>query len=74
LLAKSAAHWLPLPLEVFFKILKAPSIDLIERVVLTISPAYSDDWRTEIIYFLRAITHQMTKLTSEECKLEQERI
>jgi ribonuclease HI len=53
LLAKSAAQGLPLPLEVFFETIKAPSVELIERAVLTISPVHSEDWRTEIISFLQ---------------------
>jgi hypothetical protein len=51
LLAKSAAQGLPLPPEVFFETLKAPSVELMERAMLTISPVYSEDWRTEIISF-----------------------
>jgi hypothetical protein len=42
LLAKSAAQGLPLP-----------SVDLLERAVLNISPVYSEDWRTEIMSFLQ---------------------
>jgi ribonuclease HI len=53
LLAKSAAQGLPLPLEVFFETIKAPSVELLERAVLTISPVHSKDWRTEIISFLQ---------------------
>jgi hypothetical protein len=53
LLAKSAAQGLPLPSEVFFKTIKAPSVDLLERAVLNISPVYSEDWRTEIVSFLQ---------------------
>jgi hypothetical protein len=53
LLAKSAAHGLPLPLEVFFETIKAPSVELMERAVLAISPVHSEDWRTEIISFLQ---------------------
>jgi ribonuclease HI len=53
LLAKSVAQGLPLPLEVFFETLKAPSIELMERAVLTISPIHSEDWRTEIVSFLQ---------------------
>jgi hypothetical protein len=53
LLAKSAAQGLPLPLEVFFETIKAPSVELMERAVLAISPVHSEDWRTEIIYFLQ---------------------
>ena len=53
MLAKSTAQGLPLPLEVFFKTIKAPSVELMERAVLTISPIHSEDWRTKIIYFLQ---------------------
>jgi ribonuclease HI len=52
LLAKSAAQGLPLPSEVFFETIKAPSVELMERAVLTISPVHSEDWRTEIVSFL----------------------
>jgi ribonuclease HI len=53
LLAKSAAQGLPLPSEVFFETIKAPSVELMERALLTISPIHSEDWRTEIISFLQ---------------------
>jgi hypothetical protein len=53
LLAKSAAQGLPLPSEVFFETIKAPSVELMERAVLAISPIHSEDWRTEIISFLQ---------------------
>jgi ribonuclease HI len=53
LLAKSAAQGLPLPSEVFFETIIAPSVELMERAVLTISPVHSQDWRTEIISFLQ---------------------
>jgi ribonuclease HI len=53
LLAKSAAHGLPLPSEVFFETIKAPSVELMEGAVLTISPAHNEDWRTEIASFLQ---------------------
>jgi hypothetical protein len=53
LLAKSAAQGLLLPLEVFFETIKAPSVELMERAVLAISPVHSEDWRTEIISFLQ---------------------
>jgi hypothetical protein len=53
LLAKSAAQGLPLPSEVFFETIKAPSVELLERAVLNISPVYSEDWRTKIISFLQ---------------------
>jgi ribonuclease HI len=53
LLAKSAAQGLPLPSEVFFKTIRAPSVELLERAVLNISLVHSEDWRTEIISFLQ---------------------
>jgi ribonuclease HI len=53
LLAKSAAQGLPLPSEIFFETIKAPSVELMERAVLTISRVDSEDWRTEIISFLQ---------------------
>jgi hypothetical protein len=53
LFAKSAAQGLPLPSEVFFETIKAPSVELMERAMLAISPVHSEDWRTEIIYFLQ---------------------
>jgi ribonuclease HI len=53
LLAKSAAQGLPLPSEVFFETIRAPSVELLERAVLTISSVHSEDWRTEIISFLQ---------------------
>jgi ribonuclease HI len=42
LLAKSAAQGLPLPSEVFFETIKAPSVELMERAVLAISPVHSE--------------------------------
>jgi ribonuclease HI len=53
LLAKSAAQGLPLPSEVFFETIRAPSVELLERAVLNISLVHSEDWRTEIIFFLQ---------------------
>jgi hypothetical protein len=53
LLAKSAAQGLLLPLEVFFETIKAPSVELMERAALTISPVHSEDWRTAIVSFLQ---------------------
>jgi hypothetical protein len=44
---------LPLPSKVFFETIKAPSIELMERAVLTILPVHSEDWRTEIVSFLQ---------------------
>ena len=42
-----------MPSEVFFETIKAPSIELMERAVLKITPVHSKDWRTEIISFLQ---------------------
>jgi ribonuclease HI len=53
LIAKSAAQGLPLPSEVFFETLKAPSVELMERAILTISHVHSEDWRTKIVSFLQ---------------------
>jgi hypothetical protein len=53
LLAKSAPQGLPLPSDVFFETLKAPSVELIKRAVLTISLVHSEDWRTKIVSFLQ---------------------
>jgi hypothetical protein len=53
LLAKSVAQGLPLPSKVFFETIKAPSVELMERVVLTISLVHSEDWRTEIVSFFQ---------------------
>jgi hypothetical protein len=53
MLAKSIAQGLPLPPEVFFKILKAPSVELMERAILTVSATHSEEWRIEIISFFQ---------------------
>jgi hypothetical protein len=55
-----------LPSEVFFETIKAPSVELLERAVLNISPVYSEDWRTEIMSNIQAISFQMTKLIIRE--------
>jgi hypothetical protein len=53
LLAKLAAQGIPLPSEVFFETIKAPSIEIMERAVLSVSHVHSEDWRTKIISFLQ---------------------
>jgi ribonuclease HI len=53
LLAKSAEQGLPLPSEVFFETIRAPSVELLERAVLNISHVHSEDCRIEIISFLQ---------------------
>jgi ribonuclease HI len=53
MLAKLVVQGMPLPSDVFFETIKAPSVELLERAVLNISPVYSEDWRTEIMSFLQ---------------------
>jgi hypothetical protein len=73
LLAKSAAQGLPLPSEVFFETIKAPSIELMERAVLTISPVHSEDRRKS--YFSSRVTaSRTTKFIIKKWKQEQDRI
>lgn len=52
MLAKSVAKGLPLPPEIFFEVMKAPSVELIKRVVLVVFATHSDDWRTETMTYL----------------------
>jgi hypothetical protein len=53
LLPKSAAQGLPLPSEVFFETIRAPSVELLERAVLNISPVHSEGLR--LYLFSKAI-------------------
>jgi ribonuclease HI len=69
LLAKSAAQGLPLPSEVFFETIKAPSVELMERAVLAISTVHSEDWRSS-----RVTVSQTTKFIIREWKQEQDHI
>jgi hypothetical protein len=55
MIAKSVALGLPLSPKVFFEILKAPSVELMKRVILTISATYIEDWRMEIVTFLQVV-------------------
>jgi hypothetical protein len=43
----------PAPLRIFFETLKAPSVQLMQRAMLTISPVHSEDWRIDIVSFLQ---------------------
>jgi ribonuclease HI len=72
LLAKSAAQGLPLPSEVFFEAIKAPSIELMERVVLTISQVHSEDWGLKLYLSSKVIVFQMTKLIIREWRQGQD--
>jgi ribonuclease HI len=71
LLAKSAAQGLPLPLVVFFETIKAPSVELMERAVLTISPVHREDWRTEIVSFLQGNYPSGDEVYIKNCKPRQ---
>jgi hypothetical protein len=53
LLAKSAAQGSHYLRKYFFETIKAPSVELMERALLTISPVHSEDWRTKIVSFLQ---------------------
>jgi ribonuclease HI len=57
LLAKSAAQGLPLPSEVFFETIKAPSVELMERAVLTISPVHSVGAKAKMLPFALAFVY-----------------
>jgi ribonuclease HI len=72
LLAKSAAQGLPLPSKVFFETIRAPSVELMERAVLAISPVHSEDWRTEIISFLQGNCLSNDELIIREWKQGQD--
>jgi hypothetical protein len=72
LLANSAAQGLPLPSEVFFETIKAPSVELMERAVLTISLVHSEDWRTEIISFLQGNCLSDDEVYNKRWKKEQD--
>jgi ribonuclease HI len=72
LLAKSTPQGLPLPSEVFFEIIKAHSVELMERAVLAISPVHSEDWRIEIISFLQGNCLSDEKLIIREWRQEQD--
>lgn len=52
ILAEFVAQGLPLPPKVFFEVLKVPSLDLLERIVLKMFITHNEDWRTNIMSFL----------------------
>jgi hypothetical protein len=72
LLAKSATQGLPLPSEVFFETIKSPSVELLERAVLAISPVHSEDCRTEIISFLQGNCLLDDEVYNKKWKQEQD--
>jgi hypothetical protein len=59
LLAKSEAQRMPLPLEVFFEILKAkaPSVDLIKKLCLQYHQHTAKIGEQKLYLFSKAITH-----------------
>jgi hypothetical protein len=67
LYAKSVTQGVPLPLEVFFESLKAPSVELMERVVLIVRTGEQKSYP-----FSKGTILQMTKLILEECKPRQD--
>jgi hypothetical protein len=71
LLAKSAAQRLPLPSEVFFEIIKAPSVELMEREQCLQSHRCTVKIGGLRLYLSsKAIVFQMTKFTIKEWKQE----
>jgi hypothetical protein len=74
LLAKSAAQGLPLPSEVFFETIKAPSVELMERAVLTISQYIVKIGGLKLYLFSKATVFRMMKFSIKEWKQEQDHI
>jgi ribonuclease HI len=74
LLAKSAAQGLPLPSEVFFETIKAPSVELMERVVLAISLYIVKIGGLKLYLSSKVIVCRMTKLIIREWKQGQDRM
>jgi hypothetical protein len=72
LLAKSAAQGLPLPSDVFFETIKAPSVELMERAVLAISPIHSEDWRLKSYLSSKVTVFWMMKFIIKEGKQGQD--
>jgi hypothetical protein len=74
LLAKSAAQGLPLPSEVFFETIKAPSVELMERAVLAISQYRVKIGGLKLYLSSKVIVFRMTKLIIREWKQGQDRM
>jgi hypothetical protein len=74
LLAKSAAQGLPLPSEVFFETIKAPSVELMERAVLAISQYIVKIRGLKLYLSSKVIVFRMTKLIIREWKQGQDRM
>jgi hypothetical protein len=72
LLAKSAAQGLPLPSEVFFETIKAPSVELMERAVLTISPIIVKIGGLKSYLSSKVIVFQIMKFIVKEWKKGQD--
>jgi ribonuclease HI len=68
LLAKSAAQGLPLPSEVIFETIKAPSVELMERVVLTIHQYRVKIEGLRLYLSSRATVFRMMKFKIKEWK------
>jgi ribonuclease HI len=74
LLAKSAAQGLPLPLEVFFETIKAPSVELMERAVLAIFQYIVKIRGLKLYLSSKVIAFQMTKLIIRGWRQGQDRM
>jgi ribonuclease HI len=72
LLAKSAAQGLPLPSEVFFETIKAPSVELMDRAVLTISQYIAKIGGLKLYLSFKVIVFQMTKFIIREWRQGQD--
>jgi hypothetical protein len=65
LLAKSAAQGLPIPSEVFFETIKAPSVELMERAILNISPVHSETGELKSYPSSKATVSPITKFITK---------
>jgi hypothetical protein len=74
LLAKSAAQGLPLPSEVFFETIKAPSIELMERECLQYPLYIAKIGGLKLYLSSKVIVFWMTKLIIREWKQGQDRM
>ena len=69
-LAKAAAQSSPLPLDVFYEVLKYHSIDCDEAPMKFINAIASKDWRAQIIAFLKGFFEPKTNTEKKACRIE----
>jgi hypothetical protein len=74
LLAKSVAQGLPLPSEVFFETIRAPSVELMERACLQFPLCIVKIGGLKLYLSSKVIIFQMTKLIIREWKQGQDRM